>query len=327
MTSVHHMKSHILIPKLLALLASTFPARAAEPPMPALPAPTHAEVPYGPHERNVLDFWEAQPKSGHPAPLAVFFHGGGYIVGSKEGLPADSLKALLDAGISVAAINYRYLQQAKLPAAHQDAVRAVQFLRSKAGEWKLDKTRVGGFGGSAGAQLVMYLAFHDDLADPKSADPVARESTRLSCVAPDSGQASLDLNWCDRHIPSFTTRSILRTSLAGRWNESWLGVSDETKAAKIIADISAISLLSKDDPPVFLAYIMAPGSPLPAAPADADNWITHSVAHGVELKKRCDELGVEAHLNYPGVETRYRSAVEFLTAKLTEGAPVKPDGK
>ena len=38
--------------------------------------PDLADVKYGPHERNVLDFWKA--KSEQPAPLIVYIHGGGF---------------------------------------------------------------------------------------------------------------------------------------------------------------------------------------------------------------------------------------------------------
>src|ERR671928_164208 len=73
----------------------------------------------------------------------------------------------------------------------EDAARAIQTLRSKAKEWNLDKTRVGATGGSAGACSSLWLAFHDDMADPKSSDPVARESTRLTCVAVSGAQTTL----------------------------------------------------------------------------------------------------------------------------------------
>src|SRR5207302_11330766 len=74
----------------------------------------------------------------------------------------------------------------------EDAARALQMIRSKAGEWNLDKKRIGATGGSAGACSSLWLAFHDDLADPKSEDPVARESTRLHCAAANGAQTSLD---------------------------------------------------------------------------------------------------------------------------------------
>ena len=46
--------------------------------------PTHANVKYGEHERNVFDIWLAD--SDKPTPLAIYIHGGGFRAGSKEKL-------------------------------------------------------------------------------------------------------------------------------------------------------------------------------------------------------------------------------------------------
>lgn len=271
-----------------------------------LPKPTHANVQYGSHERNVFDFWQA--KSEKPTPLAIFIHGGGFVGGDKSNLNARTLNELLDAGISVAAINYRFVQHAPLPAAHEDSGRALQFLRSKSNDWNIDKTRVGGFGGSAGAQLVMYLAFHDDLSDPKSNDPLKRESTRLQCVAPNAGQVTMDLAWWSKHIPGFSDTTV-------NVKKMFDATTDE-ELSKKTAQVSALSLITKDDPPVFMSYAMAPDSEIPSDPAAARNWKVHHVAFGVELKKLCDQLGVEAHLMYPGAKSKYTSVAQFLKAKL-----------
>ena len=155
--------------------------------------PTYTNVKYGEHERNVFDIWLAD--SAKPTPLAIYVHGGGFQGGSKETLHLNQsniglgfrsqqvLNQLLEAGISVASINYRYLSvETPLPASHHDAKRALQFIRSKAKEWNLDKSRVAAFGGSAGAQICMWLAFSDDMAKPKDTDPIERESTRLTCI-------------------------------------------------------------------------------------------------------------------------------------------------
>ena len=41
------------------------------------PVPTHADVHYGPHERQVLDVYLA--KRDEPTPLVVYIHGGGFV--------------------------------------------------------------------------------------------------------------------------------------------------------------------------------------------------------------------------------------------------------
>ncbi len=172
-------------------------AKKAETYHASIPKPTHADVRYGEHPRHVLDFWQAE--SEKPTPLVFVIHGGGWQGGSKERLDrfADA-PTLLKAGISVAAINYRYVKngiedgiEPPVKAPLHDAARALQFVRSKAGEWNIDKQRIGAAGGSAGACSSLWLAFHDDLA-AESNDPVARESTRLWCAAVKGAQTTLD---------------------------------------------------------------------------------------------------------------------------------------
>src|SRR5438876_2507634 len=150
-------------------------------------------VPYGIHPRQVLDFYQA--KSAKPTPVVFYIHGGGWRNGDKKMNP----KPFLDKRISVAAINYRFVQHGveanvvpPVKAPLEDAARALQFVRSKASEWNIDKKRVGATGGSAGACSSLWLAFHDDMANPKSDDPVARESTRLYCAGVDGAQVTLD---------------------------------------------------------------------------------------------------------------------------------------
>ncbi len=278
---------------------------------PQLRPPTHADVKYGPHERNVLDFYQAE--SDKPTPLAVFIHGGGFRGGSKKSLNAGTLQELLKAGISVAAVEYRLVSDKPLPAAHHDSLRALQFIRSKAKQWNIDKTRVGAFGGSAGAQICMWLAFHDEMADPSSRDPVQRESSRLTCVATNGGQTTMDFDWWTRWIPEYAKPHRDRTEVFG-------DVTDE-ELHKVIKDISALSLITSDDPPILMSYGMKPDDPVPANPSRVLGWKVHHVLFGVKLKEKMDKLGIEADLKYPGAQTTYRSNAEFFITKL------KPDNE
>lgn len=278
------------------------------------PTSTYENVSYGPHERNVLDFWAA--KSDAPAPLAIFIHGGGFRSGGKEDIQASDLGELLSSGISVASISYRLLPNDPLPGAFYDGRRAIQFLRSMARAWNLDKSKVGCFGSSSGAVIGMYLAFHDDMAISESADPIERESTRLTCMASRDGQTTMDMDWIERWIPgsasvleknSYYNKSALLAMVNAKTTEEYLN---------IVREISALSLITEDDPPIYMQYRMAPSEAFPDEPRYISSWIVHHVMFGVKLKEKMDKLGIEADLSYPGVHATYSSQIQFLKMKL-----------
>jgi len=272
-------------------------------------APTMADVKYGPYKRNMLDFYQA--KSDKPTPVALYIHGGGFRGGSKKSVNQRVLNELLAAGISVAAIEYRLVSDKPLPAAHHDSLRALQFIRSKAAEWNINKKRIGTFGGSAGAQICMWLAFHDEMADPESSEPLKRESSRLTCVVTNGGQTTMDFDWWKKWVPGYDKPHRDRAEVFG-------DVTDE-ELRKIVKDISALSLITADDPPIFMSYGMKPDDPIPTDPRRVRGWKVHHVIFGVKLKEKMDKLGVEASLKYSGALTKYKSTASFLIAKLKSG--------
>lgn len=289
------------------------------------PVPDLANVKYGEHERNVFDIWFAD--TSKTTPLVIYIHGGGFKGGSKERLKANDLSQLLKAGISVASINYRYVTIAPLPAAHNDAKQALQFIRSKAEEWKIDKDKVSVFGGSAGAQICMWLAFSNDMANPESKNPIERESTRLTCVATAGGQTTMDLDFWeeliykhldDKYGSEFITKIFGDKNKQVQNRIATYGAKTIEEADKTAKSLSAMSLVSSDDPPIFMSYFMSPDAKAPGDPKKVRGWIVHHVDLGIALKEKMDKLNVEADLKYPGAETKYESLVEFFADKLLE---------
>jgi acetyl esterase/lipase len=280
-------------------------------PLPAVP-PTAADVKYGPHDRNVLDFWQA--KADAPTPVVVCIHGGGWQGGDRSSY-YPGVKTYLDAGISVVTINYRLMAQANaqkvtppVKAPLEDAARAIQFVRSKAAEWKLDKKRVGATGGSAGACSSLYLAFHDDLADPKSADAVARESTRLYCAAVNGAQVSLDPKEVREWLPNYTYGA----------HAFGLKNLDEVEAqrdrlAPWIKEYSPINHVTKDDPPIGLYYGGVKGAKVGEVHPDP----THSPILGLKLAERLKATGVEvAYHSNSEPNKEFPTVQAFLLAHL-----------
>jgi hypothetical protein len=261
-------------------------ARPSPPRNPHNIAPTAADYRYGPHERNVFDFWQA--KSDQPTPVLVSIHGGGFRAGDKEGAKFGSrVPECLADGIAYASINYRLSIHAPYPAQMLDAARALQTIRSKAKEWNIDPKRIAVTGGSAGAGISLWLSFHDDLADPNSNDPIARQSTRTVCALVNNSQSTYDARIMDKIVLGGLIQNGKKREeaiLHGLPEDfDWINgtLTDEQEA--LIRDSAPVNHLTKDDPPVYLIYsdhVNVPGN-------------VHHPNFGRHLKTEMDALGIE----------------------------------
>lgn len=83
-------------------------------------------------------------------PLLVYVHGGAWRAGSREDVP---VKALLDHGFAIASVDYRLSTQSRFPAQIHDIKAAIRFLRAKGDDLRLDTSRIGIIGSSAGGHL------------------------------------------------------------------------------------------------------------------------------------------------------------------------------
>ncbi len=308
---------------LLALsltVAQTVSAQA--PKKPAAPAikPTIADVAYGTDPDQKLDFYKVE--SSAPTPLMFFIHGGGWVAGTKNSV--SGLKEVLAAGISVVSVEYRFVQKAihagvKPPVEWplHDAARALQFVKSKAAEWNIDKNRIGACGGSAGACSSLWLAFHDDLADPKSSDPVARESTRIYCAAVIGAQTSLD----PKQLKEWTPNSRYGGHAFGFFPNPDDNKTRDTDFANFLAhredvlpwikEYSPIELVNAGDSAVYLTYTDTPE--LGKEKKDP----THTSNYGVHLQEKCKASGVDCEFYYPNApDEPHKSAHEYLIDKL-----------
>ena len=272
---------------------------------PSSPPITYENVSYGNHPNQVIDFWKANVDE--PAPLVLYIHGGGFKSGSHDKVKGKTIQQYLDAGIHHASIEYRFLEHARFPAPHEDSVRALQFIRSKADEWGIDKNRIAAYGGSAGAQLVAYLAWGDDFADPESDDPISKESSRLTAAVLKGGQSTLDINWWVKNIPGF------KRGFIGKWDTGDL-TTIEIRA--LLNELSIINHISSDDPPTFMSYGMKPDDPIPSNPKFVWNWCIHHVNFGMAMEEQLKLNGVEVILKYPKTKQPFENEIEFLIHHL-----------
>ncbi len=260
-------------------------------------------VVYGPHARNNLDFYPAP--GNRLAPVLIFFHGGSFKGGDKA-MFRSRVQEFVAAGIAVVSANYRFSQDAIYPAPFLDGARVVQFVRSKAAEWKVDARKVAVSGSSAGGTLALWIALHDDLAQPQAADAIARLSTRVSCASVKNAPASMDPVLIRRlfGVEEFGAMLALH---GARSLEEYL----RPDKRKQTLDASPVEHATADDPPLFLDY----GSdltPVPLPPGSRlSGWI-HSPRLGEILKKKYDELRLECSFHYRANPAPEGAEIEFL---------------
>jgi acetyl esterase/lipase len=279
--------------------------------------PTLKAVSYGPHPKQILDFYRAD--SDKPTPLVFQIHGGGWTDGSH--INVGLLEEYLKAGISVVSVEYRFIREATadgvvppVKGPLYDAARALQFVRSKAREWNIRKDRIAATGGSAGACTSLWLAFHKDLADPDSADPIARESTRLYTAAVNVPQTSLD----PRQMRDWTPNSTYGAHAFGivgspAEKKSSFAVFLEKRETILpwIAEYSPYAQASSQAPPIYMYF------PEPPALGKEQKDPTHSANFGVKLQERLRELNVECELVYPGApNVKHPSISQYLIDRL-----------
>ncbi|MEI6647322.1 MAG: alpha/beta hydrolase [bacterium] len=276
--------------------------------------PTQRLVSYGPHYSQVFDFWKAE--SPLPTPVVMYIHGGGWGQGTRRDV--GGLEDYLKAGISVVAVDYRFIAQASaeglVPPVRgpmHDVARALQFVRRQAVEMGLRKDRIAVTGGSAGACSSLWLAFHKDLADPASSDPVARESTRPYCVAVSVPQTTLD----PQQMKKWTPNSKYGGHAFGVKGGFAAFLEQRESLLPWIAEYSPYALAATDAPPVYMIFGTAPNV------GHEQKDPTHTANFGVKLQERLRQLNVPCELVYPGaLDVKHEQVKDYLIEKLKETA-------
>ncbi|PCJ56808.1 MAG: hypothetical protein COA79_17800 [Planctomycetota bacterium] len=245
--------------------------------------PTIENYSYGPHERNVFDIYLADSKK--PTPFIFIVHGGGFMQGDKARiLDQVPLEEMLSSGISAFTTNYRLTNEGPFPMQMLDCAKALQTIRHNAGNWNLDNNRVAASGGSAGSGISQWLAYSDDLADPNSSDPIARQSTKLTCLVLMQAQSTYDPRIIKEIVPGNAYDHVAMKRLFGvaddfNWNE------DEIPQESIdrIEACGPITLLNEKAPPLLVKY-----NKHQKIPGDV-----HHSNMGKYLKEKTDQLGVD----------------------------------
>jgi acetyl esterase/lipase len=104
------------------------------------------------------------PVGPGPFPVVVWVHGGAFLFGSRQQGPSTepACRALLERGVAVAQVEYRFSGEALFPACLHDVKAAVRWLRRFGERFGVNGEAIGVWGESAGGHLALFTALHTD---------------------------------------------------------------------------------------------------------------------------------------------------------------------
>jgi acetyl esterase/lipase len=141
------------------------------------------------------------PKNTSDAmPLVIYIHGGGWSRGDKGSRAGmTDVPALLDAGFTVASLNYRMAPKYQFPAMLEDVKCAIRSFRANADTYRIDPNRIGLWGDSAGAHLSNMIGLTDQSAGFEAGEYLD-QSSRVQAVIDISGPTDLTVDFSPAFI-------------------------------------------------------------------------------------------------------------------------------
>ena len=149
-------KLHELAPEAARQLFETL-APALDMPAPAVGRVEERMIPGGAGPCPARIFWPEDPPEG-ALPLVVFFHGGGFVIGSSRVYARVTGHLANAAGAVVVSLDYRLAPEHPFPAAVEDAFAATRWAAVAASELGADPARLVVAGDSAGGNLAAVTA-------------------------------------------------------------------------------------------------------------------------------------------------------------------------
>lgn len=108
----------------------------------------------GPFGETRIRLYDPSP-TGKPRPALIYFHGGGWVIGSLDTEDRSLRQLALASGIAIVSVDYRLAPEHKFPTPVEDCAAAFTWIADHAVELGLDPARLALGGGSAGANLAM----------------------------------------------------------------------------------------------------------------------------------------------------------------------------
>lgn len=212
--------------------------------------------------------------AAQPVPVVLYFHGGGWVAGSRERAALSALP-FLHMGFAVVNVSYRLANVALAPAAVEDTLCALQWVGLNAKKYNFDLTRVVTSGDSAGGHLALATAmippdspFTNQCAanEPNWSGPYTNAAPKVAAV----------VNW----YGITDVADMLQGPNIRSYAVAWFGSMPGREA--LARELSPLSHVRAGGPAVYTIH------------GDADPLVPY--AHGVRLKAALDKAGVRNEL-------------------------------
>lgn len=249
--------THNPLVTLAFIIATAMPLFAQ--PAPGVPAHTREEdVIYGRKFGTALTLDVFTPKENANGLGLIFVVSGGWF-SSHDNINVGFVSEFLNRGYTVFAVVHGSQPKFTIPEILQDMHRAVRYIRAKAAGFKIDPNKLGIFGGSAGGHLSLMQGTAGAAGNATARDLVDRESSRVAAVAcffPPTdflnyGSGGIDALKSDTlkpFRPPFDFHELNRE--VNRFER----ITDEPKLRELAQQISPISHITPDDPPMLIIH-------------------------------------------------------------------------
>jgi acetyl esterase/lipase len=206
------------------------------------------DIPYAAtgNSRHRLDLYLPKNRKSDKLPVIVFFHGGGWMQGDKSDGACNLMPFLRTGQYAGVSAGYRLSGEAQWPAQIYDSKAAIRWVGANASKYGLDADRIGVWGRSAGAHLVLMLGVSGDVPELEGdIGPYNGLSNKVAAVANFFGVSELltiigQPSDIDRTSPNAPEAMLI----GGALHEN----SEKAKSA------SPITYVTPNDPPVLTVH-------------------------------------------------------------------------
>lgn len=287
---------------------------------PLLQGELHCSVKY--KTGKSLDVYLPTKKRYERAPVLVFFHGGGWVFGTKKMVNNARFNgvfnALREAGYAIVSPGYTLAKrgQSPFPACVEDGTDALAWIDANAEEYGFDLTNVGVMGESAGAHIGLLVSYSDRTAYAQG------HNLNIKYIVDVYGPTNLAQLYTDLKpfLANLTTRTSNWPSLLRRRFDivgNLFGFEPEAepeRARELLERFSPIRQLTAAAPPTLIIH------------GELDRLVPVGQSH--ELKERLEELEVPSQMyllqgtghSFRGAHPKQRELVqEWITDFVQRG--------